>query len=46
MLRIDKSLTQFISRQELRLGMITSNLRLDSPHFRYAIRVRWPRRWP
>ncbi|ETH78420.1 FUSC-like inner membrane protein YccS domain protein, partial [Bordetella pertussis STO1-CHOC-0016] len=34
MLRIDKSLTQFISRQELRLGMITSNLRLDSPHFR------------
>ncbi|ETH82747.1 fusaric acid resistance protein-like protein [Bordetella pertussis STO1-CHOC-0017] len=39
MLRIDKSLTQFISRQELRLGMITSNLRLDSPHFRYAIRV-------
>jgi uncharacterized membrane protein YccC len=38
-LRIDKSLTRFMSRQELRLGMITSNLRLDSPHCRYAIRV-------
>lgn len=38
-LRIDKSLTQFMSRQELRLGMITSNLRLDSPYFRYAVRV-------
>ncbi|SAI34204.1 membrane protein [Bordetella ansorpii] len=38
-LRIDKSLTRFMSRQELRLGMITSNLRLDSPHFRYASRV-------
>ncbi len=38
-LRIDKSLTRFMSRQEVRLGMITSNLRLDSPHCRYAIRV-------
>jgi len=38
-LRIDKSLTQFMSRQELRLGMLTSNLRLDSPYFRYALRV-------
>ncbi|OZI52663.1 FUSC family protein [Bordetella genomosp. 4] len=38
-LRIDKSLTQFMSRQELRIGMITSNLRLDSPYFRYAVRV-------
>ncbi|WP_415789036.1 FUSC family protein [Bordetella tumulicola] len=38
-LRIDKSLTQFMSRQELRLGMLTSNLRLDSPYFRYAVRV-------
>lgn len=38
-LRIDKSLTRFMSRQELRLGMLTSNLRLDSPHFRYAVRV-------
>ncbi|OZI79330.1 FUSC family protein [Bordetella genomosp. 2] len=38
-LRIDKSLTRFMSRQELRLGMLTSNLRLDSPYFRYAMRV-------
>jgi len=38
-LRIDKSLTRFMSRQELRLGMLTSNMRLDSPHFRYAVRV-------
>lgn len=37
--RINKSLTQFMSRQELRLGMLTSNLRLDSPYFRYAVRV-------
>ncbi|MBO9354472.1 FUSC family protein [Bordetella petrii] len=38
-LRINKSLTQFMSRQELRLGMLTSNLRRDSPYFRYAVRV-------
>ncbi|MVW77753.1 FUSC family protein [Bordetella sp. 02P26C-1] len=38
-IRIDKSLTQFMSRQELRVGMLTSNLRLDSPYFRYAVRV-------
>lgn len=38
-LRLDKSLTRFMSRQELRLGMLTSNLRLDSPHCRYAVRV-------
>lgn len=38
-LRIDKSLTRFMSRQEVRLGMLTSNLRLDSPHCRYALRV-------
>jgi len=38
-LRIGKSLTRFLSRQEFRFGMLTSNLRLDSPHFRYAIRV-------
>jgi len=38
-LRIDKSLTQFMSRQELRVGMLSSNLRLDSPYFRYAIRL-------
>ena len=38
-LRISKSLTRFISRQEFRFGLLTSNLRLDSPHFRYALRV-------
>lgn len=37
--RLDKSLTRFLTRQELRFGMLTSNLRLDSSHFRYAIRV-------
>lgn len=38
-LRIDKSLGRFLSRQEVQLGLLTSNLRLDSPHFRYAVRV-------
>jgi uncharacterized membrane protein YccC len=38
-LRIDKSLTRFMSRQDFRLGMITSNLRMDSPNLRYALRV-------
>ncbi|MEI2418521.1 FUSC family membrane protein [Orrella sp. JC864] len=38
-LRLDKSLSRFLSRQEFRLGMITSNLRLDSPHCRFALRV-------
>jgi len=38
-LRLDKSLTQFLSRQQFRLGMLTSNLRLDSPHCRYALRL-------
>lgn len=38
-LRIDKTLTRFMSRQEFRLGMLTSNLRMDSPNFRYALRV-------
>lgn len=38
-LRLDKSLTRFLSRQEFRLGMLTSNLRIDSPHCRYALRV-------
>ena len=38
-LRLDKSLSQFLSRQEFRLGMLTSNLRLDSPHCRFALRV-------
>jgi uncharacterized membrane protein YccC len=38
-LQIDKSLTRFMSRQEFRVGMLTSNLRMDSPNFRYALRV-------
>jgi uncharacterized membrane protein YccC len=38
-LRIDKSLTRFLSRQQVHFGLITSNLRMDSPHFRYALRV-------
>ena len=38
--RLDKALGRFLSRSsELRFGMITSNLRMDSPHFRYALRV-------
>jgi uncharacterized membrane protein YccC len=37
--QLDKSLSRFLTRQELRFGMLTSNLRLDSSHFRYASRV-------
>lgn len=37
--RLDKSLSRFLSRQTFRPGLITSNLRLDSPHCRYALRV-------
>lgn len=37
--RLHKELGRFISHNPIRLGMLTSNLRLDSPHFRYAIRV-------
>lgn len=36
---LDKSLSRFLSRDEIRLGMFTSNLRWNSSHFRYAIRV-------
>lgn len=36
---LDQSLTQFLSREKYRLGMITSNIRLDSPICRYALRV-------
>ena len=36
---IDQSLSQFLSREQYRLGMLTSNLRLDSPIFRYALRI-------
>ena len=38
-IRLGKSLSRFLSRQEIRPGLLTSNLRLDSPHFRYAARV-------
>src|SRR3546814_12132346 len=38
-MRLDKSLDRFLSRKTWRLGMLTSNLRIDSPHFRYASRV-------
>lgn len=37
--RLEKSLDRFLSRQKWRFGMLTSNLRLDSSHCRYAIRV-------
>ena len=37
--RLEKSLNRFISRQHWRLGSLTSNLRMDSSHCRYAIRV-------
>lgn len=36
---LDKSLSRFMSREEIRLGMFTSNLRWNSSHFRYAVRV-------
>ncbi|MFY9139069.1 FUSC family protein [Zwartia sp.] len=36
---LDQSLSQFLSREKYRPGMITSNLRLDSPICRYALRV-------
>ncbi|MDS1140832.1 FUSC family membrane protein [Pusillimonas sp. SM2304] len=38
-MRLEKSLDRFLSRKKWRLGMLTSNLRLDSSHFRYASRV-------
>jgi uncharacterized membrane protein YccC len=37
--KIDRSLTQFLSRQQFPPRLITSNLRLDSPFCRYALRV-------
>ncbi|HEY9460956.1 MAG TPA: FUSC family membrane protein [Paralcaligenes sp.] len=37
--RLDKSITRFLTRNELRAGMLSSNLRMDSSHFRYAVRV-------
>ncbi len=37
--RRGKSVSRFLSRQQYRPGLLTSNFRLDSPHFRYALRV-------
>jgi uncharacterized membrane protein YccC len=36
---INSSLSQFLSRDEFRIGLLTSNLRLDSPFCRYALRI-------
>ncbi len=36
---LDKSLSRFLSRDEIRVGMLSSNLRWSSATFRYAIRV-------
>jgi uncharacterized membrane protein YccC len=36
---LSKSLGHFLSRHSFRMGMLTSNLRLDSPFCRYALRV-------
>lgn len=38
-MRLDKSLDRFLSRRKWRIGMLTSNLRMDSSHCRYALRV-------
>ena len=37
--QLETSLSGFLSRQSFRPGLITSNLRLDSPPFRFALRV-------
>ncbi|NLC36015.1 MAG: FUSC family protein [Alcaligenaceae bacterium] len=37
--RLNKALDRFLSRRKWRIGMLTSNLRMDSSHFRYAVRV-------
>lgn len=36
---VNKSLSRFLSREEIRFGMLTSNLRWNSSTFRYSIRV-------
>ncbi|TKR53862.1 FUSC family protein [Allopusillimonas ginsengisoli] len=38
-MRLEQSLNRFLTRSKWRLGMITSNLRLDSSHCRYALRI-------
>lgn len=37
--QLDQSLSDFLSRQSFRPGLLTSNLRLDSPPFRFSLRV-------
>ena len=39
LMRTDSSLTKFISRDEISLKRLTSNLTLTSPHLRYALRL-------
>lgn len=36
---LEKSLSRFLSREEIQIGLLRSNLRLSSSSFRYAIRV-------
>ncbi len=36
---LHQSLGRFLTRTDIRLAMLTSNLRRDSPYFRYAVRV-------
>lgn len=38
-IEVNNSLGHFLSRNQFRIGMLTSNLRLDSPFCRYALRV-------
>lgn len=39
LMRADSALSQFISRDEISLKRLTSNLTLRSPHMRYALRL-------
>lgn len=38
-IELNNSLSEFLSRDQFRVGMLTSNLRLDSPICRYALRI-------
>lgn len=37
--QLETSLAEFLSRQSFRPGLLTSNLRMDSPTFRFSLRV-------
>ncbi|WP_066453028.1 FUSC family protein [Castellaniella caeni] len=37
--RANRSLNRFLTRQKWRIGLLTDNLRMQSAHFRYALRV-------